>query len=140
MDVDTKNSTTHMGVASGGSRGGSMGSMEPPLLKGCLRKYYALTYHVPSTLCSHWSLCTSTLVTHVFQLLSMPTCTPEAWKKEVTHLILRASNITRFSSRSSNFCNFTSRIHQNRSQKVRNPKFSWGAHPQTPLAGVLGTP
>ena len=28
---------------SGVSRGGSMGSMEPPLLKGCLGKYYAQT-------------------------------------------------------------------------------------------------
>ena len=44
---------------------------------------------------------------------------------------------TRFSSRSSNFFNFTPRIHQKRSQKVRNPTFSWGACPQTPLAGVL---
>ena len=32
---------------SGGSRGGSMGSMEPsPLLKGWLRKYYVQTYYV----------------------------------------------------------------------------------------------
>ena len=31
----------------------------------------------------------------------------------------------RFSSRSSNFCNFTLRIRQKRSQKVRNPRFSW---------------
>ena len=30
--------------SSGRSRGGSMGFMEPPLLKGCLRKYYAQTY------------------------------------------------------------------------------------------------
>ena len=50
-----------------------------------------------------------------------------------SHLILRASNLkTRFSSWSSNFYNFTPRIHQKRSQKVRNPKFSWGACPQTP--------
>ena len=26
---------------SGGSRGGSIGSMEPPILKGCLREYLA---------------------------------------------------------------------------------------------------
>ena len=67
----------------------------------------------------------------------------------VTPLILRASNTTtRFSSRSSNFCNFIPRIHQKRSQKVRNPNFVcvcvcvcvWGgggACPQTPLAGAL---
>ena len=50
-----------------------------------------------------------------------------------SHLILRASNTTtRFSSRSSNFYNFTPRIHQKRSQKVRNPKFSWGDMPPDP--------
>ena len=62
----------------------------------------------------------------------------------VTPLILRASNTTtRFSSRSSNFCNFTPRTHQKRSQ-VRNPKvrnvlrrseiknFPGGACPQAP--------
>ena len=61
-----------------------------------------------------------------------------AARSGVTPLILRASNTTmRFSSRSSNFRNFTPRIHQKRSQKVRNPKFSWGGMPQTPLAGTL---
>ena len=30
--------------SSGGSRGGSMGFMDTPILKGCLRKYYAQTY------------------------------------------------------------------------------------------------
>ena len=37
-----------------------------------------------------------------------------------------ASNTTRFSSRLSNFCNFTPRIHQKQSQKVRNLNLSWG--------------
>ena len=61
-----------------------------------------------------------------------------AARSGLTPLILRASNtITRFSSRSSSFCNFTPRIHQKQSQKARNPKFSWGACPQTPLAGAL---
>ena len=56
----------------------------------------------------------------------------------VTPLILRASNTTtRFSNRSSSFCNFTPRIHQKRSQKVRNQKKSWWTCPQTPLAGTL---
>ena len=56
-----------------------------------------------------------------------------AARSGVTPLFLRASNTTtRLSSRSSYFCNFTQRIHQKRSQKVRNPKFSWGACPQTP--------
>ena len=46
---------------------------------------------------------------------------------------LRASNTTtRFSSRLSNFYNFTPRLHQKRSQKVRNPKFSWGGMPPGP--------
>jgi len=51
-----------------------------------------------------------------------------------SNLILQALNTTtKFSSRSSNFYNFTSRIHKKRSQKVRNPKFSWGGGcPQTP--------
>ena len=40
----------------------------------------------------------------------------------------------RFSSRSSNVCNFTPRIHQKRSQKVRNQNCSSGACPQTALA------
>ena len=56
----------------------------------------------------------------------------------VTPLILRASNATtRFSIRSSNFCNFTPRIHQKGSQ-VRNPKFSsvGGGCSQIPLAGM----
>ena len=56
----------------------------------------------------------------------------------VPPLILRASKATTgFHSRSSKFCNFTPRIHQKRSHKVRNPKFSWGACPQIPLAGAL---
>ena len=63
----------------------------------------------------------------------------------VTPLILWASNTTtRFSSGSSNFCNFTPRLHKKQSQKVRNTKFSWeegggGAFPETPLAGALCT-
>ena len=59
-----------------------------------------------------------------------------AAQSRVTPLILRVSNTTTtwFSSRSSNFCSFTARIHQKRSQKVRNPS---GACPQTPLAGAL---
>ena len=49
--------------------------------------------------------------------------------------IPRASNpTTRFSSRLSNLI---PRIHQKRSQEVRNPNFFWGACPQTPLAGAL---
>ena len=54
---------------SGGSRGGSMGSMEPPLLKDCLRKYYAQMYtYTTFTL----ELCTSAstvAITHMCQLL-----------------------------------------------------------------------
>ena len=51
---------------------------------------------------------------------------------------LRASNTTtRFSSKSSCFCNFTPRMHQKRSQKVRNPNFPGGACPQIPLACIL---
>ena len=49
----------------------------------------------------------------------------------VTPLILRAPNTKiSFSSKSSNFSNFTPRIHQKWSQKVRNPKFSWGHAPR----------
>ena len=51
----------------------------------------------------------------------------------VIPLILQASNTTtRFSSRSSNFCNFTPRIHQKGSQKVSTPNFSWGSMPLDP--------
>ena len=46
-----------------------------------------------------------------------------------------SNTTTRFSSRSSNSCNFTPRIHQKQSQKVRN--FRRGPCPQTPLAGAL---
>ena len=51
-------------------------------------------------------------------------------------LILRAPNTTRFSSRSSNF---TPRLLQKRSQKVKRPNISWGggACPQSPQAGAL---
>ena len=55
---------------------------------------------------------------------SMEPMEPLFWRNETA----------RFSSRSSNFCNFTPRIHQTeRSQQVRNQKFSWGggACPQT---------
>ena len=38
---------------------------------------------------------------------------------------------------SSNFCNFTPRLHQKQSQKVRNPKFSWGE--DAPSTGCSGS-
>ena len=66
---------------------------------------------------------------------TMQRCAASAARSGVTPLILRASNTTnRFSSRSSNFI---PKIHQKRSQEVRNPKSSWRACPQTPLAGAL---
>ena len=44
--------------------------------------------------------------------------------------ILQATNTKiSFSSRSSNVCNFTPRIHQKQSQKVRNQEFSLGGMP-----------
>ena len=152
---------------SGGSRGGSMGSMEPPLLKDCLRKYYAQMYtYTTFTL----ELCTSAstvAITHMCQLLYQEFdmrmahvhiyTTRSMWQQRVKEaysciapsaardgdmlsvwewlffgalhtalqplqpeaesrfLILWGSNTTtRFSSRSSNFCNFTPRIYQKR--------------------------
>ena len=48
-------------------------------------------------------------------------------------LILRAPNTTtRFSSRSSNFCNFTPRLLQKQSQKVKHSKISWEGMPPDP--------
>ena len=56
----------------------------------------------------------------------------------VKPLILRASNpTTRFSSRSSSFCNLTLRIHQKRSQKSKILLGGRGACPQIPLTGAL---
>jgi len=46
--------------------------------------------------------------------------------------LLCNNTITRFSSRSSNFCNFTPRIHQKRSQKVKNYKIFLGGMPPDP--------
>ena len=61
-----------------------------------------------------------------------------AARSRATPLISRASNTTtRFSGKSSSFCNFTPGIHQKRSQKVRNPKFSWGSMPPDPPACIL---
>ena len=52
------------------------------------------------------------------------------WNTPLIHAGFK--NNYRFRSRSSNFCNFTPRLHQKRSQKVRNPNFSLGTCPQTP--------
>ena len=98
-----------------------------PLLKGCLRKYYVQTYyvHYTHTEAMHFSFnssnnaCVSTQnLMHTWPACMLPLL-PE--QKHVT------TTTTRFSSGSSNFRNFTPRIHQKQSQKVRNPKFSWGA-------------
>ena len=54
----------------------------------------------------------------------------------VMPLILQASSTTtRFSSRLSNFWNFTPRIYQKRPQKVRNPR--GGARPHTHLMPLI---
>ena len=48
-------------------------------------------------------------------------------------LNLQTSNTTtRFNNRLSNFCNFTPRIHQKQSQKLRNPKIFLGGIPPSP--------
>ena len=44
-----------------------MGSMEPPLLKGCLRKYYVQTY-TTLTLELRTSTVTITVITRMYQL------------------------------------------------------------------------
>ena len=199
---------------------GSMGSMEPLFLKGCLRKFYAQTYYVNS-LRSHWiyvlqqsraqttfhgvgvekcgletRLVLQLHSTHACQLYQefyarmaytwtyihaqarLGNCTRSTWQPSerikdfiyacslcsysdilsvmyqsayfsapyavtscfatcaarsgVTPLILRASN-NQVLQQVVKLCNFTSRLYQKRSQKVRNPKFSWRACPQTPL-------
>ena len=85
----------------------------------------------------HFSLCSQgwryaiSMKMLIFPCLTQITITScfaaSAVRNGVTSLILCASNTTtRFSSGLSNFCNFTTRIHQKRSQMVRNPKFSLG--------------
>ena len=71
------------------------------------------------------------LAPYVDNQLLCSLCGPR--RSGVTPLILWASNTTtRFSSRPSNFCNFTPRIHQKQFQKVRNPKFFLGGHAPRP--------
>ena len=66
--------------------------------------------------------------------LYMCTYVSQSWP--VVNKILQASNTTtRFSGRSSNFCNFTPRLHQIRSEKVRNLHWGgvvWGHTPDSP--------
>jgi len=89
----------------------------------------------------HCSLCsqrwwyTINMRALIFPLLTRITScfVASATQNGVTPLILQASNTTtRFSSKTSNFCNFTQRLHQKQSQKVRNPKFFWGRIPPDP--------
>ena len=74
----------------------------------------------------------------IFPCLTMITScfAASAARSGVTLLIpVRAlSTTTRFSSRSSSFCNFNQIIHQKQSQKVRNPKFFIGGMPQDPFS------
>ena len=98
-----------------------------------------LSLFMHCSLCSQgWRYAISMSVLIFLRLTQITSCfAASAARGKVTPLILRASNTTtRFSSRWSNFCSFTARIHQKRSQ-IRNPKFSWGACPHIPLAGAL---
>ena len=172
-----------LGFTSGGSRGGSMGFMEPLFWRAAFEN----TIHKGiRTLCSHCSythFSFTVAITHMcqlipvsrilrahslhehiiisevsdhkvfiplplqlgmaiyyqyesayFPLLTWITCwfAASAARNGVTPLILWASNTTRFSSKTSNFCNFTPTIHQKRSQMVRNPNFFWVGMPPDP--------
>ena len=166
-------------ISSGGSRGGSMGSMEPlfwrdafentvhkcttyttshwsythfsftvaithacmsshSCIKNSTRAWPTSTYNIQwakraSELKQRFYSCIASSAARDGDMLSIkehyfPLLTRITSKME-SHLILQTSNTeTRF-SRSSNF---TPRIHQKRSQKVRNPKFSWGGMPPDP--------
>ena len=175
-------------LVSGGSRGGSMGSMEPLFCEGLHSKIlYAHTYyeHYPHTGAMHFSF--TVAITHVCQLIPVsriprtqslrarmsearerikanilfmhcslcrqrwrytisiralifPLLTQitscfaaSATQNGVTLLIPWASNTTTmFSSKTSNFYNFTPRIHKKQSQ-VGNPKIFWkGVMPPHP--------
>ena len=98
--------------------------------------YFPAPYYFFSSIIFYAEKCTG----YTNSLTRITSCfAASAGLNGVTSLILRGSNTKiGFSCRSSNFCNFTPRIHQKRSQKVRNPKFSWGrACLQTPLAGTV---
>ena len=88
-----------------------------PPLKGCLRKYYVCYTPTLRALTSPAAYADNQLLCS----LCSPKCTHN---NKVQQQVCRPTF-------------FTTRLHQKRSQRVRNPKFSWGACPQTPLVGVL---
>ena len=99
------------------------------LLKSCLRKYYAQTYYV------HYMPTLRALISPAVYADNQLLCSLCNPKCTITPLILETQQL----GLAVGFCPtfFTTRLHQKRSQRVRNPKFSWGACPQTPLPGML---
>ena len=87
--------------------------------------------------CKGWRFAISMRALIFLRLTQITSCfAASAAQSGVTPLILWASNTTaRFSSRLTNLCNFTPRIHQKLSQKVRiKSKIcqGWGHAPTTP--------
>ena len=113
--------------------GGFHGLHVTPLLKGCLRKYYAQTFylHYAHTGATHFSF-NSIAITHVCQLLyqKFDACMPYMHARIYYHKhVVTIGTMSELRSKWVNksllmHCSFC--IAQKQSQKVRNPKFSWG--------------